>query len=84
MMEKIEPASPFIDTRRAGVHVREGEEVVVSPRIGGAQRIPTVGCTLWGTGDRGAGRAVVLGVVLGLAEITPASWQLQRVTWWLL
>ena len=37
MIKKIEPASPFIDTRRGGVHVREGEEVVVSPRIGGAQ-----------------------------------------------
>jgi len=30
------------------------------------------------------GVAVVLGVVLGLAEIALASWQLQRATWWLL
>jgi len=30
------------------------------------------------------GVAVVLEVVLGLAEIMPASWQLQRAAWWLL
>jgi hypothetical protein len=30
------------------------------------------------------GVAVILGIVLGLAEITPASWQLQRVAWWLM
>jgi hypothetical protein len=76
MMEKIEPASPFIDTRRGGVHVREGEEVAVSPRIGGAQRTTTVDSTLWDTGDHSAGRAVVLSVVLCLAEITPASLRL--------
>ena len=35
LIEKIEPASPFIDTRRGGVHVREGEEVVIfSPNRG--------------------------------------------------
>ena len=33
---KIEPASPFIDTRRGGVHVQEIVEVVVfSPNRGG-------------------------------------------------
>jgi len=30
------------------------------------------------------GVAVVLGIVLGLAEITPVSWQPQRAAWWLL
>ena len=35
MIEKIEPASPFIDTREGGVHVREGEGVAVfSPNQG--------------------------------------------------
>ena len=61
------PPPPFIDTKRGGVHVRRGEEVIVSPRIGGAQRMSTVGSTLWGTGDHGAGHAVVLGVIVGLA-----------------
>ena len=37
MIEKIEPASPFIDTRRGEVHVQEGVEVVVSLRIRGTQ-----------------------------------------------
>ena len=58
------PPPPFIDTKRGGVHVRREEEVVVSPRIGGAQRMSIVGSTLWGTGDYGAGRAALLGGVL--------------------
>ena len=78
------PPPPFIDTKRGGVHVRREEEVVVSPRIGGAQQMSIVVSTLWGTGNHGAGCAAVLGVVLGLAEIAPASWQLQRASWWLL
>ena len=36
------------------------------PRIAGVQWSSTVGSTLWGM-------AVVLGIVLGLAEIAPAS-----------
>ena len=60
-------APPFIDTKRGGVHVRREEEVVVSPRIRGAQRMSTVGSTLCGTGDHGAGRAVILGVIVRLA-----------------
>jgi hypothetical protein len=36
------------------------------------------------TGDHGAGRVVVLGVVLGLTEIAPAYWQFQRAVWGLL
>ena len=67
------PPPPFIDTKRGGVYVRRKEEVVVSPRIGGAQQMPTVGSTLWGTGDHDAGCAAVLGGVLGLAEIVSVS-----------
>ena len=63
-MMMIESAPPFIDIRRGGVHVQEGEEVAVPPRIGGAQWSITVESTLWGSGDHGAGRAVVLGGVL--------------------
>ena len=40
------------------------------PRIAGVQRSSTVGSTLWGMASA---VAVVLGVVLGLAEIVPAS-----------
>jgi hypothetical protein len=41
----------------------------------------TVGSTLWGMAP---GMAVVLGIVLGLTEIAPASWWLQRAAWSLL
>ena len=60
--DRVRP--PIIDTRRGGVHVQEGEEVVVPPRIGGAQWSITVESMLWCSGDHGAGRAVVLGSVL--------------------
>ena len=46
-----------------------------SPRIAGVQRSSTVGSTLWGMVP---GVAVILAIVLGLAEITPAPWRLQR------
>ena len=46
-----------------------------SPRIAGVQWSSIVGSTLWGMAS---GVAVVLGIVLGLAEIAPASWRLQR------
>ena len=49
-----------------------------SPQIAGVQWSSTVGSTLWGMAP---GVAVVLGIVLGLAEIAPASWRLQRATW---
>ena len=39
------------------------------------------GRALWGMAP---GVAVILGIVLGLAEITPASWRLQRAAWSLL
>ena len=52
-----------------------------SPRIAGVQWSSTVGSTLWGMAP---GVAVILGIVLGLAEITPASWRLQRAAWSLL
>ena len=51
------------------------------PRIAGVQWSSTVESTLWGMAP---GVAVILGIVLGLAEITPASWQLQRAAWWFL
>ena len=41
-----------------------GGEVAVPPRIGGSQWSTPVESTLWGSGDHGAGRAVVLGGVL--------------------
>ena len=52
-----------------------------SPRITGVQWSSTVESTLWGMAP---GVAVVLGIVLGLAEIAPASWRLQRAAWSLL
>ena len=52
-----------------------------SPRIAGVQWSSTVESTLWGMAP---GVAVVLGVVLGLAEIAPASLLLQRAAWSLL
>ena len=52
-----------------------------SPRITGVQWLSTVESTLWGMTP---GVAVVLGIVLGLAEIAPASWQLQGAAWSLL
>jgi len=52
-----------------------------SPRIVGVQWLSTVESTMWGMA---LGVVVILGVVLGLAEIAPASWQLQRAAWWLL
>ena len=39
-------------------------------RIAGVHCLSTVGSTLW---DMASGVAVVLGIVLGLAEIAPAS-----------
>ena len=45
------PPPPFIDTRRGGVHIREGGEVVVLPRIGGVQWLTTVESTLCRTGE---------------------------------
>ena len=44
-LEKMEPP-PFIDTRKGGVHVQEGGEVVVLPRIGGVEWRATVESTL--------------------------------------
>ena len=41
-----------------------------SPRIAGVQWSSTVGSALWGMAS---GVAVVLGIVLGFAEIAPAS-----------
>ena len=60
---------------------RRSQKSSSSPRIAGAQWSSTVESILWGMAS---GVAVVLGVVLGLAEIAPASWQLQRAAWWFL
>ena len=49
-----------------------------SPRIAGVQWSYTVGSTLWGMAS---GVAVVLGIVLDLAEIAPASCQPQQAAW---
>ena len=48
------------------------------PRIAGVQWSSTVGSTLWGMAS---GVAVVLDIVLGLAEIAPASCQPQQAMW---
>ena len=69
---------PFIVTRRDGVHAQGCMEVIVFPRIVGVQWSNTVGSTLWGMAS---GVAVVLGIVLGLAEIAPASCQPQQAAW---
>ena len=66
---------PFIVTRRDGVHAQGNVEVVVFPRIAGVQRSNTVGSTLWGIAS---GVAVIMDIVLGLAEIAPASCQPQQ------
>ena len=52
-----------------------------SPRIAGAQWSSIVGSTPFGMAPV---VAVVLGIILGLAEIAPASWRLQRAAWSLL
>jgi len=69
---------PFIVTRRGGVHEQGNVEVVVFPRIAGVQWSNTVGSTLWGMAS---GVAVVLGIVLVLAKIAPASCQPQQAAW---
>ena len=48
------------------------------PRIVVVQWSSTVGSTLWGMAS---GATVVLGIVLGLAEIAPASRQPQQAAW---
>ena len=53
-------------------------EVVIFPRIAGLQWSSTVESTLWGMAS---GVAVVLGIVLDLAEIAPASCQPQQAAW---
>ena len=53
-------------------------EVVVFPRITEVQRSNTIGNTLWGMAP---GVAVVLDIVLGSAEIAPASCQPLQVAW---
>ena len=55
-----------------------GVEVVVFPRIAGVQWLNTIGSTLWGMA---AGVAVVLDIVLGSAEIAPASCQPLQAVW---
>jgi hypothetical protein len=52
-----------------------------SPRIAGVQWSSTVRNILWGMVPD---VAVVLDIVLGLAEIAPAFWWLQRAAWSLL
>ena len=75
---KGSPPPPFIVTRRDGVHEQRIVEVVVFPRITGVQWSNTVGSTLWGMAS---GVAVVLGIVLDLVEIAPASCQPQQAAW---
>ena len=61
-----------------------GKKSSSSPRIGGAQWVTTVESTLWALKSMAPGVAVVLGVILGLVEITPVSWQLQQAVRWFL
>ena len=48
------------------------------PRIAGVQWSSTVGSTLWGMAS---GVVVVLGIVLDLMEIAPASYQPLQAAW---
>ena len=63
------------------MHGRRSQKSSCFPRIAGVQWSSTVESTLWGMAP---GVTVVLGVVLGPAEIAPASWQLQGAVWSLL
>ena len=73
-----EPASSFFRHKEGRVHVQGIAEVAVSPRAVGIQQSSTVGSTLWGMAS---GVVVVLGIVLDLAEIAPASCQPQQTVW---
>ena len=78
------PPPPFIDTRRGGVHARGDQNSSSSPRIG-----VRGGCVLWkvhygALESKALGVAVVLGGVLGLAEIASASSRLSQASWRLL
>jgi len=84
IVEKMAPASSFYRHKEGQSTCMGRSKVVVLPRIGGAQWVTTVENTLWGTEEHGAGRGGFPGQRPGLAEITPASWQLQRAAWWLL
>ena len=53
-------------------------EVIVFPRVVGVQWSNTVESTLWGMA---LGVAIVLAIVLGLAEIAPASCQPLQAEW---
>ena len=75
------PASPFIDTRRGGVHVRGDLKSSSPPRIGGMQWMTTVESTLWGTEEQGAGRGGCPGRRPDLAEIAPASLWFLWASW---
>ena len=63
------------------MHRRRSRKSSSFPRIAGVQWSSTVGSTLWGMAP---GVAIILGIVLGLAEIAPAFWRLQRAAWSLL
>ena len=63
------------------MHGRRSRKSSSFPQSAGVQWSGTVESTLWGMAP---GVTVVLGVVLGPAEIAPASWQLQRTAWWFL
>ena len=58
------PASPFIDTRRGGIHVRGDLKPSSSPRIRGAQWVTTVESNCGALKSMAPGVAVVLGGVL--------------------
>ena len=59
------------------MHGRRSRKSSSFPRIAGVQWSSTVESKLWGM-------ASGVAVVLGLAEIAPASLLLQRAAWWLL
>ena len=65
------PASSFYSHKEGRCTMHRGSWKSSSfPRIAGVLWSGTVGSTLWGMAS---GVAVVLGIVLGLAEIAPAS-----------
>ena len=63
------------------MHGRRSQKSSCFPRIAGVQWSSTVESTLW---RMASGMAVVLGVVLGLAEIAPVSLWLLQASWRLL
>ena len=85
IVEKMVSVFPFYRHKKGrSTCTRRSKVVVFSPNRGRAVGDYCRKYTMGALKSMAPGMAVVLGVIFGLAEITPASWQLQRTTWWLL